>query len=103
MRSLKVGGNCADRSIRIVLNVVINLPFSVFISYRSCAARWQLFDLFYWSLALVCKLKKRWKVNEPLRGVLESMVYSYMYNNNNKKEIVWFEFILHLLSIFFCS
>ena len=21
-------------------------------------------------------------------------IYSYMYNNNNKKEIVWFEFIL---------
>ena len=29
-----------------------------------------------------------------MRGVLESMVYSYMYNNNNKEEIVWFEFIL---------
>ena len=38
-----------------------------------------------------------------LRGVLESIVYSYMHNNNNKKEIVCFEFILHLLSIFFCS
>ena len=94
MRSLKVGGNCADRSIRIVLNVVINLAFSVFISYRPCAARWQLFDLFYWSFALVCKLKKKWKVNEPLRGELESMVYAHIYNNNNKKEIVWFKFIL---------
>ena len=38
--------------------------------------------------------QKKCKVNEPLRGVLESMVYSYMYNKNNKKEIVWFEFIL---------
>ena len=37
--------------------------------------------------------QKKWKVNEPLRGVLESMVHSYMYNSNNKKEIMWFEFI----------
>ena len=38
--------------------------------------------------------QKKRKLNETLRGELESMVYSYMYNNNNKKEIVWFEFIL---------
>ena len=83
MKPLKVGGNCAYRSIRIVLNVVIN-RFSVFISYRPSAG-WQLFDLFCQSFALVCKLKKKWKVNEPLRGELESMVYSYMYNNNKKR------------------
>ena len=52
MRPLKVGGNCAYRSIRIVLNVVIN-RFSVFISYRPCGG-WQLFDLFCQSFALVC-------------------------------------------------
>ena len=99
MRPLKVGGNCAYRSIRIVLNVVIN-RFSVFISYRPSAG-WQLFDLFCQSFALVCKLKKKWKVNEPLRGELESMVYSYMYNNNNKKELVCFKFILIYFQFYF--
>ena len=38
--------------------------------------------------------QKKRKLNETLRGELESIVYSYMYNNNNNKEIVWFEFIL---------
>ena len=99
MRPLKVGGNCAYRSIRIVLNVVIN-RFSVFISYRPSAG-WQLFDLFCQSFVLVCKLKKKWKVNEPLRGELESMVYSYMYNNNNKKELVCFKFILIYFQFYF--
>ena len=100
MRPLKVGGNFAYRSIRIVFNMVIN-RFSVFcFSYRPCAG-WQLFDLFCQSFALVCKLKKKWKVNEPLRGELESMVYSYMYNNNNKKEVVWFEFILIYFQFYF--
>ena len=87
MRLLKVDGNCAYRTIRIVLNVVIN-RFSVFISYRPYAG-WQLFYLFCQSFALVCKTQ-----NETLSGELESMVCKYMYNSNNKKEIVWFEFIL---------
>ena len=48
-------------------------------------------------LLVICislQTQTKWKVNETLRGELESMVYSYMYNNNNKKEIVWFEFVL---------
>ena len=52
MRPLKVGGNCAYVSIRIVLNVVRN-RFSVFISYRPCAG-WQLFDLVCQSANQVC-------------------------------------------------
>ena len=89
MRPLKIRGNFAYRSIRIVFNMVINRFSAFFFSYRPCAG-WQLFDLFFQSFALVCKLKLRhWGVNWRAW-----FIYSYMYNNNNKKEIVWFEFIL---------
>ena len=39
-------------------------------------------------LLVICisvQTQKKLKVNEPLRGELESMVYSYMYNNKEKK------------------
>ena len=87
MRPLKVGGNCAYRSIRIVLNVVIN-RFSVFISYRPCAG-WQSVLLVLSVIGISMQTQ-----NETLRGELERMVYSYMNNSNNNKEKVWFEFIL---------
>ena len=83
-----------------VLNVVIK-RCSVFISLQALCRM-----AVVWLVLLVICIsmqtqKKKWKVNEPLRGELESMVYSYLYNNNNKKEVVWFEFILIYFQFYF--